>query len=282
MTQLQLDWRIGDHFLRREQIPLLMGILNVTPDSFSDGGRFVAVEAAVEQAEKLIADGATIIDIGGESTRPGAAPVDVAEELQRTIPVVTELARRTDTPISIDTTKAEVARQALQAGAVVVNDISGMTFDEDMPHVCAEHAASICLMHIRGTPQTMQDDPTYDDVVADVTEFLARRLEACATAGIEFDRICLDPGIGFGKTAEHNLQLMQHLDVMRAALGRPLLVGHSRKRFLSRLLGRPVEERTAGTVGVSIALSENGADLLRVHDVAACRDALIAWQAVRL
>jgi len=280
VSHLHPDWRIGDDFLRREQIPLLMGILNVTPDSFSDGGQFETVELAVQQAEALIQSGARILDIGGESTRPGAEPVALEVELQRTIPVIRQLAASTDVPISIDTTKAEVARQALQAGARIVNDVSGMTFDPQMLTVCAEHDAAVCVMHIKGTPQTMQDDPQYDDVVAEVTEFLARRLEACAAAGLDFDRICVDPGIGFGKTAEHNLQLMQHIEEMRAALGRPVLIGHSRKRFLAKLLGRPVEERTAGTVGVSIALAQNGADILRVHDVGACHDALVACSAV--
>lgn len=281
MSHFYLDWQIGESQYRADGVPLFMGILNVTPDSFSDGGQFQTVESAISQARQLLQSGADIIDIGGESTRPGAEPVSQEVELQRTIPVIKELASETNVPISIDTTKAEVARQALEAGATVVNDISGMMFDERMLPVCAEYQASLCVMHIKGTPQTMQDSPRYEDVVADVTEHLARRLEACADLGIDLNRICVDPGIGFGKTADHNLQLMQHIEVMRAALGRPVLVGHSRKRFLAKLLGRPVEERMAGSIGVSVALAQNGADVLRVHDVAACRDAVVAWRAVR-
>jgi dihydropteroate synthase len=222
-----------------------------------------------------------VIDIGGESTRPGAAPIPLDEELARTIPVIEKLAHQTDVPISIDTTKAEVARQALAAGAVIVNDISGLTFDPEMMSVCAEFQAAVCVMHIKGTPQAMQQNPVYEDVVQEVTEFLQTRLSACEQAGIDPARICIDPGIGFGKTAQHNLTLMQATARIRKELGRPILVGHSRKRFLSKLLGRPVEERNAGTVGVSVALAQNGADILRVHDVSATRDALTAWIAVR-
>ncbi|HIE98016.1 MAG TPA: dihydropteroate synthase [Fuerstia sp.] len=258
-----------------------MGILNVTPDSFSDGGLHVQVDAAVAHGIQLANDGADVIDIGGESTRPGAAPIPLDEELARTIPVIEKLAHQTDVPISIDTTKAEVARQALAAGAVIVNDISGLTFDPDMKTVCAESNAAVCVMHIKGTPQTMQQDPVYEDVVQEVTEFLKARLSACEQAGIDPARICVDPGIGFGKTAQHNLTLMQATARIRKAVGRPILVGHSRKRFLSKLLGRPVEERNAGTVGVAVALAQNGADMLRVHDVNATRDALTAWNAVR-
>ncbi|MCL4115762.1 UNVERIFIED_CONTAM: hypothetical protein GTU68_056442 [Idotea baltica] len=262
--------------------PLLMGILNVTPDSFSDGGQHSGLDQAVEHALRLIADGADIIDIGGESTRPGSAVVSEAEELNRTIPVIKELAGRTSIPISIDTTKSQVAKQAVEAGATIVNDISGLTFDSEMLKVCADHDVAVCVMHILGTPQTMQQEPTYDHVVEEVCEFLQQRMDACLAAGISVDRICLDPGIGFGKTADHNLQLMQAIGTMKASLKRPLLIGHSRKRFLSKLLGRDVEERLAGTIGVSVALAENGADVLRVHDVAAVRDALTAWNAVRV
>lgn len=277
----QFAWRVGNTLLQRHELPLLMGILNVTPDSFSDGGEYAVVESAVSHGMDLVEAGADIIDVGGESTRPGADPVSLEEELRRTIPVVEAIAADTKTPISIDTTKAEVARQALAAGATIVNDISGMTFDPQMLAVCAEQGAAVCAMHIVGTPQTMQSDPTYDDVVGEVTEFLQQRLNAAAQAGIPQERICLDPGIGFGKTAEHNLLLMKAVRRMREQLQRPLLIGHSRKRFLAKLLGRPLEERLAGTTGVSIALAENGADILRVHDVQATRDALVAWNAVR-
>ncbi|MDG2126707.1 MAG: dihydropteroate synthase [Fuerstiella sp.] len=275
------DWKVGVGVLRRDDIPLMMGILNVTPDSFSDGGLHNQIDNAVAHGIQLARDGAHVIDIGGESTRPGAAPVDVFEELTRTIPVVRMLAEQIDVPISIDTTKAEVARQALTAGAVIVNDISGLTFDSEMMSVCAEFDAAICVMHMKGTPQVMQQNPAYDDVVQQVTDFLQRRLSVCEQAGIDRTRICVDPGIGFGKTADHNLSLMRATSRIRKMLGRPILVGHSRKRFLSKLLGRTVEERNAGTAGVSVALAQNGADILRVHDVNATRDALTAWNAVR-
>ena len=275
------DWKVGDRVLRRDNVPLLMGILNVTPDSFSDGGLHNHVDAAVAHGIQLANDGADVIDIGGESTRPGAEPVSLVEELARTIPVVKELADQTDVPISIDTTKAEVARQAMAAGAVIVNDISGLTFDPEMMITCAESDAAVCVMHIQGTPQAMQQNPVYEDVVQEVAEFLLQRLSACEQAGIDPARICIDPGIGFGKTAQHNLTLMRAIARLRKGLCRPVLVGHSRKRFLSKLLGRPVEERNAGTVGVSVALAQNGADMLRVHDVSATRDALTAWHAVR-
>ena len=257
----------------------LMGIVNVTPDSFSDGGQFDSVSAVVEHALRLVEEGADILDIGGESTRPGAAPVSLDEELRRVVPVVRELARQTQTPISIDTSKAEVARQCLEAGAAIVNDISGLTFDADMPHVCRESSCGVIVMHIQGTPQTMQADPHYDDVVAEVCRHFSRRLEDLEAAGIARERIVLDPGIGFGKTAEHNLELLSHIADLHT-LGRPVLIGHSRKRFLKKVLGREVEERNAGTLGVSIALAAQGTDILRIHDVRATRDALLAWQTV--
>lgn len=257
----------------------LMGIVNVTPDSFSDGGQFDSVFAAVEHALKLVEDGADLLDIGGESTRPGATPVPLEEELRRVVPVVREVARQTKTPISIDTYKAEVARQCLDAGAVIVNDISGLTFDADMPRICRESTCGVIVMHIQGVPQTMQANPHYDDVVAEVCQHFAQRLDDLEAAGIARERIVLDPGIGFGKTAEHNLELLSHIADLHS-LGRPVLVGHSRKRFLKKVLGRDVEERNAGTLGVSIALAAQGTDILRVHDVRATRDALLAWQTI--
>ena len=259
-------------------LPLLMGILNVTPDSFSDGGRFERLDAAIAQAESLAAAGADVIDIGGESTRPGSEPVAADEERARTEPVVAALAKRFDVLLSIDTTKASVARAALDAGAAIVNDISGLTFDRAMVPLCADSDCGVVAMHIRGTPATMQEDPQYGDVLAEVDAWLTRRLDALAEAGIGVDRVMLDPGIGFGKTAAHNLALMQGTPTLRRR--RPVLVGHSRKRFLKSLLGREVEERLAGTLGVSIALAGLGADMLRVHDVAAVRDALTAHRVV--
>ena len=277
---MSYPWSCGPRTLCRGRLPLLMGILNVTPDSFSDGGRHATTDAAVEHGLRLAADGADIIDIGGESTRPGSLPVSTEEELARTLPVIERLARRMEVPVSIDTTKAEVARQAIAAGATIVNDISGLTFDPDMIGVCRSTDAGICLMHIRGTPQTMQDNPQYADVVAEVGQFLREQLQRCCDAGISAGRVCLDPGIGFGKTAEHNLQLLRAVPNMRVRLQRPVLIGHSRKRFLSKILGRPVEERLAGSIGVSIALAQLGTDVLRVHDVTAVRDAMVAWSAV--
>lgn len=256
-----------------------MGILNVTPDSFSDGGEATDVDAAVRKGLALVEQGAAILDLGGESTRPGADPVPVEEELRRVVPVIQDLSTRTDVPISIDTTKAEVARQAIQAGAVIINDISGLTFDPAMIPLAAETGAGVICMHIQGKPQTMQNNPEYDDVVIDLKNWFQERLSALLQAGIKPECIVLDPGVGFGKTAAHNLEILSHIREFKD-LGYPVLIGHSRKRFLSKLLGRAVEERLAGTVGVSVALAEQSVDLLRVHDVAANRDAISAWKAI--
>jgi dihydropteroate synthase len=255
-----------------------MGIVNTTPDSFSDGGQFLDPSEAVDQALRLQAEGAGILDVGGESTRPGATPVPENEEVRRVLPVIEQIVARSPLPISVDTTKAEVARLALAAGAEIVNDISGLTFDPRMQEVCAEAQAGILCMHIQGTPQTMQHAPTYSDVVTEVAGFLRQRLEELRRAGILPERVALDPGIGFGKTAAHNLQLLRHIRPLRE-LGRPLCIGHSRKRFLQKLLGREVDERLFGTVGVSVAAALQGAELIRVHDVAASRDAITACRA---
>ena len=276
------NWTLRTRDLTRQRLPLLMGILNVTPDSFSDGGQFNAMDHAVARALQMEADGADIIDIGGESTRPGSEGVTLDEELRRTIPVIRELAQKLRIPISIDTTKSEVAREALDAGAEIVNDISGLTFDHAMMDVCREADAGICLMHIQGTPQTMQQNPQYTDVVSEVSEFLQQQVDRCLMAGILAERMCVDPGIGFGKTADHNLQLLKAIPRLQAELQRPVLIGHSRKRFLSKILGRSVEERESGTVGVSIALAQLGVDILRIHDVRSVRDALVAWDTIRV
>lgn len=260
-------------------LPLVMGILNVTPDSFSDGGENFPHEAAVARGLQLVDDGADILDVGGESTRPQSTPVPADEELRRVVPVVRALAGQVSVPISIDTTKAVVARAALDAGADIVNDISGLTFDAEMIDVCRRTGAGVVCMHIQGTPQTMQIAPRYDDCVRDVSAWLRARLERLFAEGIAPDRIVLDPGIGFGKTPQHNVELLSHARDLHA-LGRPLLVGHSRKRFLGKLLGRKVDERDSGTVGVAIALAQQGVEILRVHDVRAVRDALVAWHAV--
>lgn len=273
-------WKYRDRQWDLGHNPLLMGIVNVTPDSFSDGGKFFATETAVQHALELVEQGADILDVGGESTRPGAAIVDIDEELRRVVPVVTELARATQVPISIDTTKATVAARALQAGATIVNDISGLRFDADMPKVCRDHGAGVICMHMQGTPQTMQIDPRYDDVVTEICQFFHERLESLERAGIPRESIVLDPGVGFGKRTEHNLAILSNIERFRA-LGRPVLIGHSRKGFLGKALGRKVDERSAGTLGVSIALAAQSVDILRVHDVRNTRDAIDAWTIVR-
>lgn len=272
-------WNCINQTILFGRLPLLMGILNVTPDSFSDGGEAIKLDSAVKKGLQLIEEGADILDIGGESTRPGAEPVSVEEELHRVIPAIEALSAQTPIPISIDTTKAEVARQAIRAGAVIINDISGLTFDPAMIPLAAETKAGVICMHILGTPQTMQDHPEYEDVVSDLKTWFGERLQALLDSGIESERIVLDPGVGFGKTAEHNLEILSRIQEFKD-LGYPVLIGHSRKRFLSKLLGRSVEERLAGTVGVSIALADQSVDILRLHDVATNRDALSAWRAI--
>lgn len=274
-----LPWRFGEYSLELGRFPLVMGIVNVTPDSFSDGGEFLATDAAVEHALQLAEDGADILDIGGESSRPGSDPVSQDEELRRVVGVISKLRSQTDRLISIDTTKAAVARQSLAAGADIVNDISGLTFEPEIVDVCAETDCGVICMHILGTPQTMQNEPTYDDVVSEVCGFLSERLTHLESRGIARHRIVTDPGIGFGKTAQHNVELLSNIAKLRS-LGRPVLIGHSRKRFLSKVLGRPVEERLAGTLGVAIAAASQSADIIRVHDVRETKDALLAWHAI--
>ena len=252
--------------------PLLMGVVNVTPDSFSDGGRFLEADAAVAHGERLAGEGAQLLDVGGESTRPGAEPVSVEEESRRVLPVVERLARAGHR-ISIDTAKAPVAREALEAGAELVNDVSALRFDPDMAPLVAERGVGCCLMHMLGEPRTMQDDPRYDDVVADVKAFLEERLAFAVREGIAEERVWLDPGIGFGKTLDHNLELLRRLDEI-VAIGRPVVVGTSRKSFLGRLTGRPEGERLPGTIATNVLALERGACVFRVHDVAPVRDAL--------
>lgn len=256
-----------------------MGVLNVTPDSFSDGGRYLEPAAAVERGLALIAAGADIVDIGGESTRPGSAAVAPAEQLRRVLPVIEGLRRASHAHLSIDTTSADVARAALDAGADMINDISAFRFDEGMLPLMAERAVPAVAMHTLSEPATMQRAPAYQDVVSEVAEHLAGRLAACARAGVEPSRVIVDPGIGFGKTVEHNLALLRGLPRL-AELGRPVLVGTSRKSFLGALTGRPVGERlmaTAASVAVAIAL---GANLVRVHDVPELVDAIAVADAI--
>jgi dihydropteroate synthase len=278
-TQTRTDWVFRGQSWQLGGFPKLMGIVNVTPDSFSDGGTFLDQDRAVEQCLRLIADGADLIDLGGESTRPGATPIDEAEELRRVIPVVAELARHSSVPLSIDTTKASVAERALDAGAAIVNDISGLRLDPRMPAICARAEAGVICMHMQGTPQTMQIDPHYADVVREVSDFLAERLSVLEGCGIARDHVVIDPGIGFGKTPDHNLAILKAIPRFRA-LGRPVLIGHSRKRFLAKILGRKLDESGAVTIGVAVAAALAGADVLRVHDVRATRDALTACWAV--
>jgi dihydropteroate synthase len=252
--------------------PLVMGIVNVTPDSFSDGGQFLDADAAIAHGRELMAEGADILDIGGESTRPGAEPVDADEEIRRVIPVI-EALTADGARISIDTTKAEVARRALDAGATIVNDVSAFRFDPELPAVVAEAGATCVLMHMLGEPRTMQKDPRYDEVVADVKHFLEERIAYARGAGVGERNIWVDPGIGFGKTLDHNLELIARLDEI-AAIGRPVVFGASRKSFLGKLTGRQVDERLAGTIAANIIAHERGARVFRVHDVAPTVDAL--------
>jgi dihydropteroate synthase len=254
----------------------IMGVVNVTPDSFSDGGTFDDDAAAIRHARRLVEEGAAIVDVGGESTRPGAAPVPAAEELRRVVPVVEGIAGLGlggRVRISVDTMKLEVARAAVDAGATYVNDVTAFRHDPDMAALVADRGVDCCLMHMLGEPRTMQRNPSYRDVVDDVKAFLEERLAAATAAGIAECRIQLDPGIGFGKTLEHNLELLRRLDEL-AAIGRPLVIGTSRKTFLGRLTGRDVTERVYATVATTVLAFERGARVFRVHDVAATADAL--------
>ena len=259
-------WRVGDRAFDCSERTLVMGILNVTPDSFSDGGRFLDRATAVAHATLMVDDGADILDVGGESTRPGSAPVSADEELERVHPVIERLAElHPGVPISIDTRKAEVAAEALDAGATIVNDVSGGA-DPAMFDVVRDREAAIVLMHMQGDPTTMQEAPHYDDVVGEVHEYLRQRIEAAELAGIDPERIAIDPGIGFGKGLDHNLELMHGVDAL-LDLGRPVMVGPSRKKFIGTILDLPEEERVEGTVGAVVWMVARGAHLVRVHDV---------------
>jgi len=294
-------WRLRTRRLEFGRVPLLMGIVNVTPDSFSDGGRYFEPQAAVEHGLRLVAEGAAILDIGGESTRPGATPVDTSEELRRVLPVIRGLRRQTDVPLSIDTSKAAVARQALDEGVEIVNDVSALEGDPEMLPLVAAAECGVCLMHMQGKPQTMQENPRYSDVVVEVFDYLRRRRNALTAAGVSQEQIAVDPGIGFGKTTRHNLQLLSAIKRFHE-LGCTLLIGHSRKRFLDwwRSLPPGVDaaefltdpafdkqppvsspaDRTAGTVAVALAMMLQGVQVLRVHDVATNREALLTFLAV--
>jgi dihydropteroate synthase len=273
-------WKIGDRIFDLSRQGLIMGVLNVTPDSFSDGGKFFAAEKAIEHGLKMAADGAGIVDVGGESTRPGAEPIAADEELRRVIPVIEKLRTKIDVPISIDTSKTEVALAAIQAGAAIVNDVTGGRGDEGMLPLIAKTKAALIIMHMQGTPRTMQKQPRYDDVVSEVADFF-RQQYACAIGyNIDPMAIAFDPGIGFGKTLDHNLELLAQLERLRAH-DRPLVIGVSRKSFLGKLIESPdMDDRGAPAVALTALLRTRGADVFRVHDVKENVSALRVTEAI--
>jgi len=273
------QWHFSDRVLSLGRRALVMGIVNVTPDSFSDGGQFASADAAVAHGLELVRQGADILDVGGESTRPGSQPVTLDEELRRVVPVVEALARQVAVSISIDTSKAEVARRCLAAGAHIVNDITALG-DPEMAEVVGAANAGVVLMHMQGTPATMQADPQYDDVVADIRRHLEARLQWCGERGIAAERVALDPGIGFGKTRDHNLEILARLGELQT-LGRPVCLGVSRKGFMGRLLDRPVDQRLAGSLAAACwAVAHGSAQIVRVHDVAETLDAVRVLAAI--
>jgi dihydropteroate synthase len=275
-----MQWHLRDRTLTITR-PLVLGIVNVTPDSFSDGGRYAAADAAVAHGLALVEQGADLLDIGGESTRPGAAPVPLEEELRRVVPVVERLAAQSGVPLSVDTSKAEVARACLAAGAHVINDVTALAGDPAMPEVVRAAGCGVIVMHMQGTPATMQLNPQYADVVADISAFFEARLQDSTKVGIARERLVLDPGIGFGKTVEHNLRLLARLDEFQRH-GRPVCLGLSRKGFLGKVLCRPLEQRLAGSLAAAcFAIAHGAAQVLRVHDVAATRDAVALFAAIR-
>ncbi len=267
------SWQLRQTTLTFDRLPAIMGIVNVTPDSFSDGGNFFDAGRAIEHALQLVHDGARILDVGGESTRPYSESVDEQEELRRVIPVITGIVSQTEIPISIDTSKSHVARAALDAGAQIINDVTGLAGDPEMIGVALETGAGVCAMHMQGTPQNMQDNPQYKNVVRDIHQYLGQRRNNLLKAGIPLEKICLDPGIGFGKTHEHNLELIanchQFLD-----LGCPILVGHSRKGFIGKILGDKTADRDTGTLAIALFLAQQRIQVIRVHEVAQLSKAL--------
>lgn len=266
-------WKIRGGILRFEKRPLVMGVLNVTPDSFYDGGRHAAAHDAVRHGIDLARHGADILDIGGMSTRPGSLPVSLEEELHRVIPVIESLGSTLSIPISIDTYRSDVARAALEAGARIINDVSAFRFDRGMAGLAASSGAGVVLMHMRGDPLTMQSDTQYEDLMGEIRSDLAGRIASAQEAGVESDQIVIDPGIGFGKNDEQNVEILKHLDDLRS-LGRPLLVGPSRKSFIGRFLGRDPQERLAGTLACVAMLFLRAVEVVRVHDVRETRDFL--------
>lgn len=277
---MPLTWQTARFDLDLGPRPLVMGIVNVTPDSFSDGGQHMAAAQAYAHCDQLLAEGADILDVGGESTRPGSQPPPLDVELERVLPVVRHAATL-GVPVSVDTSRAEVMAAALEAGADIVNDVRALQWPGALAAVAAHPRAGVCLMHMQGEPATMQQAPHYDDVLAEVSSFLHRRLDAVKTAGIVIDRVVLDPGYGFGKSFEHNLVLFRRQAQLRS-LGRPLLVGWSRKGTLGQLTGRAVDQRMPASVGAALAAVAHGARIVRVHDVAETVDALKVWNAAGL
>ncbi|HIA04917.1 MAG TPA: dihydropteroate synthase [Myxococcales bacterium] len=275
-----MKFEIGERSFGNERC-WLMGVVNVTPDSFSDGGAFLDAESAIAHGIELVAQGAHVLDVGGESTRPGAAPVSVDEEIARVVPVIAGLKNSVDVPISIDTTKASVAHAACCAGAQMVNDVSGLTFDEKMAAVVAEAHASLCVMHIQGTPETMQNAPLYENVCDEVAQSLLASVGRAERAGVAADRIIVDPGIGFGKELQHNLDLINGCSTLEKLVGRPVLMGVSRKSFIGQLTGQPVHNRLHGTSSAVAACVLHGARMVRIHDVEAMRDVVLVAQALR-
>lgn len=273
------SWQIRGGVLPMGMRPLVMGIINVTPDSFSDGGKFLRADAAIAHGLELIKQGADLLDIGGESTRPGSTPVALDEELSRVVPVVQALAKLTQLPLSIDTSKANVARECLAAGAHIINDVTAFA-DTEMVEVAKQFRAGVILMHMQGTPQTMQLDPRYDDVVNDISRWLDERSRSVIAQGVAQEALVLDPGIGFGKRQEHNLELLARLPALQR-LGRPICLGVSRKGFIGKITGRCVQESAAGSVAVACwAAMKQAVQVLRVHDVAATRDAVMMTAAL--
>jgi dihydropteroate synthase len=277
MTVINTQWQCGGRVLDLAS-PVVMGVLNVTPDSFSDGGRFIEPGSALDQARRLIAEGAAIVDIGGESTRPGAAPPALAEELDRVVPVIEALRRESPVFISVDTSKPEIMRAAVAAGADIINDVRAFAVPGALEAASA-CGAGLCLMHMLGEPRTMQAAPHYENVVEDVSAFLAARMRACREAGVDVARLTIDPGFGFGKNVTHNLGLLKHLAELEA-LGVPIVVGLSRKSLLAKLTGRDVNQRLAGSVALATIAVLNGARIVRAHDVAATLDAVRVAAAV--
>jgi dihydropteroate synthase len=272
-------WRARDRIWEFPRSPLVMGVINVTPDSFADGGKFVAAELALDHALRLAEEGADILDIGGESTRPGAATVSEAEELSRVVPVIEKLAGQTTAAISIDTRKPAVAKTAIDAGAVIINDIAANREDEAMWRVAANTGAGYIAMHMQGTPRTMQDAPKYEDVVVVVEAFFQERMERFTAAGMAAEAVALDPGLGFGKTVEHNLALLAGLERF-TKMQRPLLVGASRKSFIGHVTQTEVKDRLSGSLACACRAAQAGAGIVRVHDVAATVQALQTWEAI--